>query len=118
MKNDKLTQKDSDIIVAKILIEVAKQGGTITYKDLGKKTTRLPVSFSKTLERISDICIANNMPRLSAIVVSKETRRPQVGYYNVYYGGEQSPRNEGILFAKDCVEIYEYDNWDSLLPLI
>lgn len=107
--------------IALILVGIAKkgQGPCITYGELSKNLNNAitPRNLNKPLGELSDLAIKHGFPRISAIVVNKDTCFPGEGFFNEFAGG--IPMNQWEIFWKQDVEnIYACNNWDDFIKAI
>ncbi len=63
-----------------ILINVAKAGGSITYKELGSAIGIHHRVVSHVLSVIQDHCLSEKLPPLTILIVNKKTKNPGVGF--------------------------------------
>lgn len=63
-----------------VLTFAAKNRQILTYELLGRLTGMHPAGLGQVLERVQSYCLLNKLPPLSALVVSKETGLPSVGF--------------------------------------
>lgn len=69
-------KKGYDHAIAKALVEVARDGNTITYGELSKRYGRTPRSWGDVLGGIAIRCRENSVPMLSVLVVNASTGLP------------------------------------------
>ena len=78
----------------------AKEGGIYTYGDLGEQVIPdikiIPLNMRLVLAPIQDYCWENNLPKLTALVVNKDSGKPGAGFK----GGEID-------------EVYAF-NWETI----
>lgn len=69
--------------IADVLFGVATGGGVIGYAPLARRVGTRPDFLSHPLDRVSRRAAERGEPMWSALVVSKETGRPNSGFYDM-----------------------------------
>jgi hypothetical protein len=96
------------------LVNCAKEGKTITYKEIGDKINCYHRSFYQALYYIRDeFCIKNGHPIISGLVVKVDTQLPGKGWHpNANKWTKQENRKK---FEDEKKRIFSYKQWDELL---
>ena len=100
------------------LAECAKQGKTITYKELGDLIGHPAFYLGGPLDVLRDeILVRHNLPRLDALVVNQDTA--EVGEM-FYKGGRGELDDEtfGDLLSHERKRVFEFQNWDKVIANI
>ena len=82
-----------------VLAWTARNRQLITYDILGKLTGMHAAGFGPILEQIQSYCLLKGLPPLSAVVVSKSTGLPSMGF--VAATGADVPRSFQRVFDHD-----------------
>lgn len=108
-------------LVAKALLNHIIQNPdslAITYKDLsammnGKIHFR---NLDAPLGNLSTICLKNNLPPLSCIVINQEKNRPGDGFFRYFF--PELPKDEWDTKYIECLnEVKAYTKWNQFLNI-
>ena len=92
---------NDEIILRKILVEVAAKGEMLYYSDLTIENDDFHMNkLSKMLSRISRYEMNEDRPFLCAIVIAKSTGYPGVGFYELCHTLNISKSPEAL--QKEC----------------
>lgn len=92
---------------------------TITYGKLASKIDRdfNPRNLDKPLGVVSSVCIENNLPPVSGVVINKEFKLPGEGFYKEFFSGRKMNEWEEI-YKNNILEIKTCNLWKDFLIAI
>lgn len=110
------------LVATKLLKHVIKHQDDpiITYGDLAAKIDEgfNPQNLRYPLGVISSVCIENDFPPISSIVVYKNTGLPGDGFYIQFYSGVNWQKDMQKIFEKNKLAIINCTLWKELLNAI
>lgn len=102
-------------VAIKLLEHLILNKEIIAYSDLTKLLSFdiNPRNIEGQLGNISQACLDNGLPPLSAIVVNKETLMPGDGFFKFFYPGLKGDERIVKFFALRK-EIIEFEDWNDV----
>ena len=114
--------------LAEELVDVARNQTVIEYGKLSKRfgdkygENYNPRFWRTPLGDVSEVCMDNGLPPISAVVVSKDKGMPGQGFFDFagrHLCGARVPENQWVSFWQEQLQkVYACDQWDRLLGLI
>jgi predicted HNH restriction endonuclease len=107
--------------ISQIIIEYAKIGQVIEYNQISNKLGGIisPIRLNEPLGEISNRCIQQGFPPLSAIVVNQKTKLPGDGFFTwvaAQMGYPNLPYSEWEGFYREQEEkVFDCHDWDTFL---
>lgn len=109
---------DADIIeIAQVLLRhVIKYKTVITYGDLARELSFEinPRNLDRPLGCISEVCLKNGVPPISAMVVNKDKFIPGAGFFKCFYPGLK-PEDYDTKAIELINQVTSFDQWDTVL---
>lgn len=116
------------VSLAEELLEVVRNHTLIQYGELSQRFElkygeRYNAQFWRTpLGDVSEVCMDNGLPPISAVVVSKDTGMPGEGFFDFagrHLRGARIPENQWEPFWHEQLQrVYACDQWYRLPQLI
>ena len=97
------------------LVDYAKRGSAVTYKELGHKVDLHPRPLRYVLGYIRDeICVPKGLPLINSIVVNQDTRLPGESFL-VDEAGPLTWEQYRQTVQAEQKRVFDYTAWDALL---
>lgn len=122
------THVDFLLALAEHLAQIAVEHGVIAYGDLTSRFRSLgfnapsPRAWGELLGDLSRICIHNQLPAISAVVVNKDTHLPGSGFFDLvghHRNGVPVPMNQWQAYWDSEIDaVYKCTNWARLTALL